>query len=579
MPAFVRGFRWWAGMMLVVSLLGTRSSAAPLVASESKLVPPGVEGGGETGWAVALDHGTMVIGADQDNRAAAGGGAAFVYVGAPVAPQFQAALTASDADAGDNLGVSVAIDGDAAIAGAFHRFAPTPAPGKAYVFRRTGTTWTEEAKFVAPDGQNNDAFGWVVAIKGDIAVVGAPKAWSGSPTGAGGVYVFERVNGVWEYDTKLTRPNEYTFGWSVALDGTTLVVGASLGYSPSAGRVFVYERNLGLQWVLQQQLAPADLAANAEFGNAVAISGNTLLAGAWFNSAGGTLGSAYFFERSAGVWTQTAKFDSQGGARAETFGEAVAIDGDRAIVTDSGLDMNAVDQDTGAAYLFARGTTGWKSVGTITATGGVSGDYFGTAAAIQADGIAIGAAYYQDPISYDQTGAGYLFQLAAGSKLTIRNALPDNESKNAITMRAKGLSVDLPFPGSPDDPTCAGGGASSLTVSSSASGAFFTQDLPCANWVQTFTGYRYRDRAMAAGPCKDVYFRPAGVTSVACTGRGPGVLNFDLEPGLAQVPVVVRLTMGTKSYCTAFGGTLKKDGTDGKRFLAINAGAPTECSP
>jgi hypothetical protein len=97
--------------------------------------------------------------------------------------------------------------------------------------------------------------------------------------------------------------------------------------------------------------------------------------------------------------------------------------------------------------------------------------------------------------------------------------------------------------------------------------------------VQTFTGYRYRDRAMAAGPCKDVYFRPVGVTSVACTGRGPGVLNFDLEPGLAQAPVVVRLTLGTKTYCTAFGGTLKSDGTDGRKFVAVDAGAPTECSP
>jgi len=578
MPTFLRSFRWGIGLALATWSLGTTSPAATFkIANERKLVPPGAAVNDEAGWAVALDHDTLLVGSDQDNRVVAGGGAAFVYTGAPVDPKLQATLTASDAEAGDNLGVSVAIDGDTAIAGAFHRFAPTPGPGKAYVFRRTGTAWTQDVKLVAPDGQDNDAFGWTVAVAGDIAVVGAPKAWSGSPAGSGAVYAFERVDGVWQYPTKLTRPQEYDFGWSLAFDGSTLAVGASLGVSPSAGRVFVYVHDQ-TGWNFQQQLAPADLAPNAEFGNAVALSGNTLIAGAWFNFVGSTLGSAYVFERSGTVWTQTARFDSQGGANAENFGEAVAIDGDRAIVTDSGLDASATDQDVGAAFLFERSATGWKSVGTLRATGGTSGDYFGNAVAIQGDAIAVGASYYQDPVTFEQTGAAYVFQRSAGSKLAIRNALPDNESKNTLQVRAKGLEVDVPLPASPDDPTCMGGGVASISVSSSASGAFFAQDLPCANWRQTFTGYRYVDHAMSAGSCRDVYFRPAGgVTTVTCKGRGPGILNFDLEPGVVQVPIVVRLTIGTKAYCTVFGGTLKDDGTDGRKFVAVNAGAPGDC--
>jgi len=578
MPSFLRSFRRAVGVALVVSSLSTTSLATTLkMASERTLVPPGAASNDEAGWAVALDHGTLVVGSDQDNRVVAAGGAAFVYTGAPVAPKLQATLTASDALPGDNLGVSVAISGDAAIAGAFHRFAPTPGPGKAYVFRRAGTTWSQEARLVAPDGQDNDAFGWAVAIVGDVAVVGAPKAWSGSPPGSGGVYVFERVDGEWVYDTKLTRPQEYAFGWSVAFDGSTLAVGTSLGINPASGRVFVYVRDQSGTWTFQQQLAPADLAPYAEFGNSVAVSGNTLIAGAWFNFVGSTLGSAYVFERSGTVWTQTARFDSQGGALAENFGEAVAIDGDRAIVTDSGLDASATDQDVGAAFLFQRSATGWKSVGSLRATGGTSGDYFGNAVAIQGDAIAVGAAYYQDPVTFDQTGAAYVFQISAGSKLAIRNALPDNESKNTLQMKAKGLEVDVPFPGSPDDPTCMGGGVAGIAVSSSASGAFFGQDLPCANWVQTFTGYRYRDSTMSSGPCKDVYFRPGGVTTVTCKGRGPGILNFDLEPGVVQVPIAVRLTIGAKSYCTVFGGNIKNDGTDGRKFVAVEAGAPGEC--
>ena len=370
---------------------------------------------------------------------------------------------------------------------------------------------------------------------------------------------------------------EYTFGWSLAFDGSTLVVGASLGYT-GAGRVFVYVRDQNGVWHFQQQLAPTDLAADAEFGNAVALSGDSLLAGAWFNTGGSTHGSAYFFQRDGTTWTQTARVDSQGGANAETFGEAVAIDGDRAIVTDSGLDGSPTNQDLGAAYLFERSGTGWRAAGTLQATGGMSGDYFGNAVAMEGDGIAAGAFYYSDPVTFDQTGAAYLFQRSAGSKLAIKNALPDNESKNTLQMRAKGLQVDVPLPGSPDDPSCAGGGVASISVSSSASGAFFEQDLPCANWAQTFTGYQYRDHAMTAGPCKEVDFRPAGgVTTVHCVGRGPGILNFDLEPGVVQAPVVVRLAIGTKAYCTVFGGTLKKDGTDGRNLIAVDAGAPAEC--
>src|SRR5262245_13030281 len=579
MPVFAR-LRGLA--ILTVAFVGlggaTVANAGPLtVASEQKFVLPAPEGGEEFGWSVALDGDTVVVGADVESPAAGSAGVVHVYAGSTATPQ--ATLTGSDAAPGDNLGVSVAVDGDAILAGAFHRFAPTPAPGKAYVFRRTGTTWAEEAKFVAPDGQNNDAFGWSVALVGDIAVVGAPLAWIGPPFGSSKVYTFVREDdGTWIYDGKLTRPGEYTFGWSLAFDGTTLVVGASLGPNNSPGRVFVYERDPGGFWNFRQELSPSDLSPQAEFGNAVAVSGNHMLIGAWFNTAGSPAGSAYFYDLSGGTWTQSAKFDAPDGAASETFGEAVTIDGDRAIVTDSGLDVNGAE-DIGAAYLFQHDPdSGWKSAGTLRATGGLTGDYFGTAAAMRGSRILIGAPYYIDDPSETQPGAAYLMQLAAGSKLVIKNAAPDNESKNVVSVKAKGLSVDLPFPGSPDDPTCAGGGAASLEIWSMTSGTGFSQLLPCKNWEQTTAGYHYRDRELDDGPCKDVYYRPAGTTTMKCTGKGPSALNFDLEPGVTQVPIVVRLTMGSESYCTTFGGTLKYDGTDGLKLTAINGGATEVCT-
>src|SRR5262249_32060338 len=180
--------------------------------------------------------------------------------------------------------------------------------------------------------------------------------------------------------------------------------------------------------------------------------------------------------------------------------------------------------------------------------------------------------------SETQPGAAYLLQLSAGSKIAIKNAVPDNESKNSVVVKAKGLSVDVPFPGSPDDPTCAGGGVAGLEITSVTSGAGFSQVLPCANWQQPTSGYRYRDRELDDGPCKEVDFRPASTTSIKCSGRGPSALDFDLEPGVVQAPIVVRLTIGSQSYCTTFGGTLKYDGTDGLKFTAINGGAMEACT-
>ncbi|MFN8549444.1 MAG: hypothetical protein U0527_16105 [Candidatus Eisenbacteria bacterium] len=575
---FLTGWGIAGTVLLGATLPSAAYGKALSVAIEEKLVPLDAQADGEVGWSVNLDAGTLAVGADEDSRAAAGGGAVFVYVPGAGVPTLQAALTASDAAAGDSLGISVDVDGDALLAGAYHRFAPTVAPGKAYVFRRTGSTWSEEAKLVAPDAQNNNAFGWAVTVKGDIAIVGAPNAWVGSPSGNGGAYVFERIAGVWTFDTKLTRAGEHSFGWSLDFDGTTLVVGAQLTTGPNvAGRVFVYERDLSGTWTFKQQLAPADLGSSAEFGNAVALGGNTLLVGAWFNTAGGAAGSAYFFERSGDTWTQSAKFDSPGGAHAENFGEAVAIDGDRAIVTDSGLDTG-VNADGGAAYVFERGTTGWKMKGAVMASDGSSSDYFGTSVAIRGRRIAVGAAYAYDLVSDAATGAAYLLQLAAGSKLAIKNALPDNESKNTIVAKLKGLSVDLPLPGSPGDPTCAGGLPSRLEIASSTSGAFLGQDLPCANWQQTPSGYRYRDPELDDGPCKEVYFRPDDVSTIRCSGAGPSVLAFDLEPGVVQAPISVRLTLGSQSFCTTFGGTFKSDGTDGRKLNAVNAGAPEVCT-
>jgi hypothetical protein len=102
--------------------------------------------------------------------------------------------------------------------------------------------------------------------------------------------------------------------------------------------------------------------------------------------------------------------------------------------------------------------------------------------------------------------------------------------------------------------------------------------LPCANWEQNSKGYLYRDPEIDDGPCKVVSFAPGKTSKAACSGKGPSVLDFDLEPGVQQVPIGVKLTLGTSSYCVTFGGKVKADGTNGLQFKASNAGALEPCN-
>ena len=139
----------------------------------------------------------------------------------------QAKLTASDGAANDHFGVSVAIAGDTIVVGAYGDDDSGSDSGSAYVFTRTGTTWTEQTKLTASDGAAGDQFGTSVAITGDTIVVGADL----DDTASGSAYVFTRTGTAWMEQAKLTASDGAavdSFGISVAIVGDTIVVGAWL---------------------------------------------------------------------------------------------------------------------------------------------------------------------------------------------------------------------------------------------------------------------------------------------------------------------------------------------------------------
>ena len=214
----------------------------------------------------------------------------------------QAYLKSSDIRFTDRFGSAVAISGDTVVVGI-----PIREEGEAYVFVRSGGTWSEQAHLKASNPDRGDSFGSSVAISGDTLVVGAPGEDSAA-TGIGGdqndndaresgaAYVFVRTGSTWSQQAYLKASNteaEDSFGESVAVSGDTVIVGAPTEGSDAtgidgpqdnnnaegSGAAYVFVRT-GSTWSQQIYLKASNTGTGDHFGESVAISGNTLVVGA-----------------------------------------------------------------------------------------------------------------------------------------------------------------------------------------------------------------------------------------------------------------------------------------------------------
>jgi hypothetical protein len=309
--------------------------------------------------------------------------AAIAFGVAPPAPQ--ATLTADDAADNDSFGRASAIDGDTAVVGAYTKGV---ARGAAYVFTRTGTTWSQQQALGALDVGDNDEFGWTVAISGDTAVVGAQA----QNLSSGSVYVFTRTGTTWTLQQKLRADdaeNGDIFGQGVSISGDTIAVGAAKKGTGQQGAAYVFTRS-GTTWTQQQKLTASDAAIGDEFGVSIAVSGDTVVVGA-FNAA--STGAAYVFTRSGTTWTPQQKLVPDAGIANGSFGWSVAVDADTAVIGAF---------DAGAAYVFTRTGTTWAQQKLPAADGG-PGSYLGSSAAVQGDTAVVGA------ILGGGHGAAYVF--------------------------------------------------------------------------------------------------------------------------------------------------------------------------
>ncbi len=455
-----------AGSMLLNSCGGVPEDVSSISGLQAYVKASNTGAADEFGFAVALssDGNTLVVGApgeasaatviggNQADNTAASAGAVYVYIRSGTTWVQQAYIKASNAEAGDQFGISVALSGDgstlavgatgesSAVNGIDGNQADNSAPsaGAVYVFTRDVVTsvWSQQAYVKASNTGVADNFGSSVALSGDgstLAVGAIGEDNSAAESGA--VYVYTRSGTTWTQQANVKASNAGAldlFGFSVALssDGNTLAVGApgeasggieADNSAPSAGAVYVYLRS-GTTWTQEAYVKASNPGTGDQFGFAVALSdnGNTLAVGATGegsaltgvtpgivaettagNAAPGA-GAVYVLTRSAGLWSQQAYVKASNTGAVDLFGASVSLSGDGNILAVGaigessaavGIGGNQTDNsaaDAGAVYVFTRSIAAtWTQQAYVKASNTGAGDHFGTSAALSSDGTTL----------------------------------------------------------------------------------------------------------------------------------------------------------------------------------------------
>jgi len=489
--------------LTTITLLFAASAGAPALAASSDPIQPeayfkSADGDDfdDLGRAVAIDGDTLVVGVPWEDSGVAGdpsddstsaAGAVYVYLRDNGAWSQQAYLKASNPGNADEFGHAVAIDGDTIVVGApFEDSHATGVNGSgasdffsnsgaAYVFVRSGTTWTQEAYLKASNTDPQDRFGGSVSISGDTIAIGAYEEDGASPgvngddssdalSSSGAAYVFTRSGTTWSqeaYVKPLVPGGSDFFGDAVAIDGDTLLVSATAEDSSSAGvggdpnddgttdagALYVFDR-VGTTWSQSAFVKASNPMEQAYFGFSIDLDGDTAVVGAFGEKSASTgvdgtqtddgvviAGSAYVLVRNAGVWSQEAYLKATNTAQGDRFGWSVALSGDRALVgawsedsVATGLDGDDTDDtaaDAGATYAFTRNAGAWSPAGYLKAPNTDQGDRFGIAVAGSGetfvvgapseDSIATGIDGDQDDDTGFDRGAVFTFDMNAGA--------------------------------------------------------------------------------------------------------------------------------------------------------------------
>lgn len=344
--------------------------------------------------------------------------------------------------------------------------------GAAYMFELENDKWVEKQLLKAERPGEGDMFGASVALSGDLLVIGAPRYnlmlfKVVPPNGPGTAFVFRREGGVWKQEAQLAPSagaGADMFGAHVAIQGETVLVGApydSAGGS-HAGAVYSFARDNG-SWSQTQKVLPNNPVAESSLGLSIAIEGDVFVTGALQDSSvADAAGSAYVFTRSAGMWSEQERLQAPSPKALATFGMTVAMNQGRILVTAPGLDLRQRQTPAGEAYLFELdAASGKRSVtARVRAATPHSIDLFGGSAALTSAAIIVGAngdnsssrGIDGDPSRNDASlaGAAYMFAPQGGdwvqsAYLKAFNAEAEDNFGHSMAATETFLAVASPF--------------------------------------------------------------------------------------------------------------------------------------
>ena len=305
-------------------------------------------------------------------------------------------LIASDVQDYNHFGISASIYGDYIIIGAdMNNNENGEYAGCVYIFKCDGSSWYQEAKLIASDGDYLHQFGFAVSIYENYVLIGSPNY----DHGKGGAYIFERNGSVWEEQAILKASDNATidFGMSVSLYSEFAVVGAS--DENDKGLVYIFKKD-GLNWTEQKKLVSSNSTANDFFGSSISVHGDIILIGSFRLDEPG---STYVFKRDGADWIEVEELKAPDNPEYDSFGITVSFDGNHALIgTVASSDLNS------SVYIFKFDGTSWDYVSKLTPSDGEIDDYFGGCVSIYDNYAFVGAPADDD--NGEDSGSVYIFK-------------------------------------------------------------------------------------------------------------------------------------------------------------------------
>ncbi len=397
-------------LVLTLALIGFGLIGSPVLAQcvDDQLLPGDPTMFSEFGSAVAIDGDVVVVGAWNDDEAGSDAGAAYVFRFDGSNWNEEAKLVPSDGEPNDLFGHTVAVSGDLVVVGGYAGVQIGIINGAAYVYRFDGSSWNEEAILSTSAPALADFFSYSVAVSGSRIAVGDPgNSIFFSP--AGKVFIYEYDGAIWN-ETDVVSASDATdwdsFGWSIALEGDRLAVGAPSreGAGEDRGGLYLYEFD-GVSWV-EEILEPAVTADFDRLGTAVSLDGDRVAAGALQVDGFVTYGSGKIlvFNGAGGApWIEEATLSSSVIGDGDGFGSAMALAGDQVYVgaPESG--------NNGRMARFSFDGIDWQAAGTIVPSETSFSDKVGYAVAADAGRFVIAAPRHDEPVV--NAGTCFVYEL------------------------------------------------------------------------------------------------------------------------------------------------------------------------